>query len=123
MPGFAGSGISKRTVTTPFTGATAILAATARIAPGVPFRLLGVRMHLSAAGTTTENFTVTCNAGDGSAYDAVLLKRNLSVGSVVDLVWSPTGKQHIYEADDVIEVAWTNTELRTYGLVILHEVL
>ena len=84
--------------------------------------MLAITLHLSAAGTTSENFLVTLDAGDASAYDTVLIKRDLSVGSVTDQVWT-FGKGYEFEADDHIDITWTNTEVRTYGLRIVYELI
>ena len=101
----------------PATGSGAIATATA---PGVRFRLLRVELHLSAAGTTAENFTVTRDAGDGPAYDTVLHKEDLSVGAITDLVII-FGKGYEFEADDEIDCAWANTEARVYGITVVYE--
>jgi hypothetical protein len=101
------------------TNATGTGAIAVSYSPNSRFWLESITMHLSAAGMTTEDFTVTLNANDGAAYDAVLLRRDLSVGSVVDLLWQPAGGPLLCEAGDAIVVAWPNTEARTYGLRIV----
>lgn len=93
------------------------------ITPDQHFKIRKLELHLSAAGTTTENFIVNVDAGDGAVYDVVLLKRDLSVGSVVDLVWKPfENRDDLYESDDVIKITWTNTEARTWALRLFYEV-
>ena len=101
------------------TGAAAIAEA---VSPGTTFRLLAVLLHLSAAPTTSENFTVTVDAGDGAAYDTVLHKEDLSVGSVTDLI-IPFGKGYEFAPNDEIDIAYTNTDVRTYGLRIVYELI
>jgi hypothetical protein len=99
------------------TGAAAIATSTALAAP---FELISIRLHLSAAGTTAEDFTVTLNDGTGAAYDTLLYSLDLSVSSVTDLVLTPD-KDDIpkyYSSTDVLDIAWANTETRTYGLTI-----
>lgn len=82
-------------------------------------RLASITLALSVAGTTNEDFTVTLNDATGDTYDVVLHLQDLEVGSVTDLVisfddiWLVEG--------DAIDVAWPNTEDRTYGLVIILE--
>jgi hypothetical protein len=85
------------------------------------FELIAITLHLSAAGTTSENFTVTLNANDGSAYDTLLFSLDLSTDSVTDLVITPEedGLPKLYEAGDELDIAWPNTESRTYGLRIV----
>lgn len=103
----------------PATGAAAIAET---LAPGVTFRLLRVELHLSSAPSTSQDFTITLNAGNGSAYDVVIHKEDLSVGSITDLT-IPFGEGFEYEADDEIDIAYTNTDTRTYGLRIVYETL
>ena len=92
------------------------------ITPGFPFKIIKAELHLSAAPTTSEDFVISINAGDGAVYDVVLLTNDLSVGSVADLVWKPDQEDE-YEADDVITIAWTNTDTRTFGLRVVYELL
>ena len=101
------------------TGAAAIAKA---VNPAVKFRLLAITLHLSSAPTTSQSLTATLDAGDGSAYDVVLVSRDLSVGSVTDQVWV-FGLGYEFEADDHIDIAYTNTDERTYGLRIIYELI
>ena len=93
----------------PFTGAVAIAEA---LAPGVKFRLLRVEAHRSAAPSDSENFTVKLDAGDGSGYDTLLDSVNPSVGSQTDLVFT-YGDGYEFEANDEIDIAYTNTDVKT----------
>jgi hypothetical protein len=106
----------------PFTGSAAILAGTAKIAPGRKFRLLRVEIHLSAAPTTSENLVIALDAGDGSAYDVVQAKQDFASGSLTDYV-AVFGKGYEFESDDVITCAWTNTDTKTYGLRFVYEAI
>jgi hypothetical protein len=101
------------------TGTAAIAASTGAFTQA--FELDNITLHLSAAGTTSENFTVTLNAFDGAAYDTVLVSEDLSTDSVIDLVLTPEedGIPTLYAIGDAIDVAWPNTETRTYGLRIV----
>jgi len=103
------------------TGAAAIAATTKTTATG-KYRLLSVTLNLSAAGTTSEAFSITYDANDGAAYDTLLYTNDLSVGAVTDLVWFPDG-DFVLEDGDAIAVAWPNTETRTYGLQVTLEIL
>ena len=89
------------------------------VTPGYPFKIAKLELHLNAAPTTSQDFVVSIDAGDGSAYDIVLVKEDLSANSVADFVW--TGPDEEFEADDVILVTWTNTDGRTYGLRVIYE--
>jgi hypothetical protein len=99
------------------TGATAIAASmsAARVA-----RLLSVSVKFSAAPTTSENLTITKNANTGAAYDAVLLTTDPSSGSVTSLVYQPDQPLWL-EPGDSIDVAYTNTDTRTVGVLITME--
>ena len=110
-----GSILIKSDIATATTGAIADA-----IAPKRHFRLLRVELHLSAAPTTSQSFTVTLDAGDGETYDALLYSRDLSVGSVTDLV-VPFGEGYEFEPDDEIDIAYTNTDAVTYGLRTVYE--
>ena len=53
-------------------------------------------------------FTVTLDAGDGAGYDVLIDSVDPSVGSQTDLVFV-YGIGYEYEADDEIDIAYTNT--------------
>jgi hypothetical protein len=99
--------------------ATGSAAMSLTTAEAVPFELVSITCHLSAAPTTSENFIVTLNANDGAAYDAVLLTINLStyLGGVTDIFWKPESRM-FFEAGDHIVISYTNTDTVTYGLRI-----
>ena len=84
-----------------------------------PCVIRGIRLHLSSAPTTSESFTITLNDKTGAAYDTLLYTNDLSVGSVTDVYYA----EDVYlEAGDYVDVAYTNTDTRTYGLTILAEI-
>ncbi len=101
--------------------ATATSAAIAEaLAPLTPFRLLSVDMEINTAGTTSEEFTVTKDAGEGDTYDTRLLTINTLTDNVTSLHQS-FGTGHEYRQTDEIDCAWPNTENRTYGLTYTWE--
>lgn len=102
----------------PFTGAAAIAEA---LAPGVPFRLLRIEAHWSAAPSDSESFTVTLDAGDGSAYDVLCDSVDPSAGSQTDLVFT-YGVGWEFEADDEIDIAYTNTGTDTISGRYVYEI-
>jgi hypothetical protein len=79
--------------------------------------VLSVTLHFSSAPTTSENLTITLDANDGAAYDTLLYSIDPSASSVTDLVWFPDGTL-VMENGDAIDVAYTNTDTRTYGVQI-----
>ena len=99
------------------TGAAAIALV---VNPGYRFKLLRIDLHLSAAPTTSQSLTATVDSGLGAAYDTVIYSRDLTVGSLTDLVVEFDGS-FVYEADDHIDIAWTNTDTKTYGIVVTCE--
>jgi len=105
-----------------FSTATGAAAISKTLAPGAKFRLLRIELHLSAAPTTSENFTVDLDAGDGGAYDVNLHTEDLSAGSITDLLLT-FGEGYEYEADDEIDIAYDNTDEGTYGLRIEYELI
>jgi len=102
---------------TNITGAAAI---DVDYAPGSAFWLESVTLNLSAAPTTSQNFTIVLDAGDGAAYDTTLYSGDLSVlgGGTTDLVYQP-GLEMLFEPTDALDVDFTNTDTVTYGLRIV----
>ena len=97
------------------TGAAGITASTTLSAA---FKLISVTCHFSAAPTTSEDFVITLNANDGAAYDTVLFSVDPSAASSTDVVYIPDGEL-LFESGDEIDVTFTNTDTRTYGVRIV----
>ena len=104
-------------VTTRATGAVAV-ATSIKPPSGTAFQLYGFYLNLSSAPTTSENFTVTLDSGGGAAYDTNIYTRDLTVGSVTDVV-KMFDEPIICTGGDEIDFAWANTDTRTYGLTII----
>ena len=100
------------------TGAAAIAKSSA--AHTTAFLLHSVTVHLSAAPTTSENLTITLNALAGAAYDTLLSKVNPAAGALTDIVYIPDVPL-LCQAGDVIDVAFANTNTKTYGVRIVTE--
>ena len=100
------------------TGAAAIAKSSA--AHATAFLLHWVTVHFSAAPTTSENLTVIRNSVTAAAYDVTLCKVNPSVGALTDIVYMPDVPL-LCKAGDVIDVAFTNTDTKTYGVEICTE--
>lgn len=94
------------------TGAAAIAST---LAPGVPWQLESIRVHLSAAGGAGD-LTATIDHGTSSVYDVVLLTEDMT--AVVDLIWSPDRPME-FLAGDELDIAWANAGTKTYGLEIV----
>jgi hypothetical protein len=94
------------------TGAAAIAQT---LAPTTAFQIEEIRLHLNLAGGAAEDLTVVLDSGVGAAYDTVLLTQ--AMAAVSDLVWQPT-RPLVFSAGDEIDIAYANTNTRTYGLEI-----
>ena len=96
---------------------TAALALAGPVPTGQTYRLISLTLNLSAAPTTSENLTVTLDANAGAIYDTLLYSLDLSAGATADLVWQPD-PELLLEGNDVVRVAWTNTDVRNWGAQI-----
>jgi hypothetical protein len=96
------------------TGAAAIAKT---IAPGRPWELESIRVHLSAAGGAG-NLTAIIDNGVGAAYDHNLLTQDMT--AVTDLTWSPDTPM-LFSEDDELDIAWANAGTKTYGLEIVYK--
>lgn len=96
------------------------LAASFSVPVGHTYKLISVTLHMSAAPTTSENFTITLDANAGAPYDTLLYSLDLSVSSVTNLLWQPDTPL-LLEGGDAIDVAYLNTDVGTYGVQITAE--
>jgi len=85
--------------------------------PGKDFTFEEVRLHLSAASATAENFVVTLVSGKGAVYNIKLYSQDMD--TVQDLVYQPE-KKHDFDEGDSLTFTWTNTNARTWGLEIAY---
>ena len=98
------------------TGAAAI-ATSMTVPAGRTYQLLSVSCKFSAAPAASENYTITLNANAGAAYDTVLYTVDPSVTSITSMIWQPDEPVYL-EGGDAVDVAFTNTDTRTYGVQI-----
>jgi len=83
-------------------------------------RLTSVILHFNAAPTTSQAFTIKLDANDGAAYDVLLATVNPADESLTDYVYIPDGDLFL-EDGDAIDLAFTNTDGKTYGVQITTE--
>ncbi len=105
------------------TGSAAISVAngaTFAIPSGYSYRLVSVTNLFDTAPTTSENFVVVLNANAGAAYDINLYIVDPSVDSTTDVAWFPDEPLYL-EGGDAVNVTYTNTDTRTYGVQITME--
>lgn len=106
--------MSLRIFKTTATGAAAI-ASTLAVPASRQRRLTDVHVHFSAAPAAAGNLTITLDANAGAAYDTLL--QTASMVGLTDYVWHPDEDVWL-EGDDAVDVAYANTDTRTYGLTI-----
>ncbi len=90
------------------------------LAPKTPFELVSIALKINTAGTTSENFTLSVDAGRGAAYDTNLLTQ---ATPTITSLFVEFGEGYKFMEDDEIDCAWANTENRTYGLTYAFRVL
>jgi len=86
------------------------------------YRLHSASCKFDAAPTTSENFTITLDANAGPAYDILLYTVDPAAAAATSLLWQPD-QPLLLEAGDQIDIAYTNTDGRTYGVQITSEVV
>ncbi len=80
-------------------------------------RIEEIRIHLSAAATTSENLVIYIDSGVGAAYDIVLLTQDMS--GIQDLIYVPDTPQLLVHSEDKLMITYTNTDGRTVGYEII----
>lgn len=98
------------------TGAAAV-ALSYTVPTGATFDLNSVTVKFSAAPTTSEYLTITLDSAIGAAYDVVLYKVDPSATSATSVVWQPTAPLYL-QPGDIVTLAYTNTDTRTWGATI-----
>jgi len=94
------------------------------LSPKTPFRLLNIHLNINTAGTTSESFTVTLDAGRvATVYDTLLLSQNTASPTSITDLFAIFGEGYDFMEDDEIDCAWANSQNRTYGLTYAFRVL
>jgi len=102
--------------------ATGAVAMSETLTPGYAFELKEVRLHLSAAGgTASENFTITEDAYEGAAYDAVHFSYDMETAS--DVVQTYYNREKHFGSGDALVFAFANANTRTWGLKVIYKLL
>lgn len=98
--------------TTATTGALAMT-----ISPGIDFKVVAIKLHLSAVGGAG-TFTATTDAIAGAAYDAVIALQDMTaVADYVNVFTTPIP----FSKNDSVVFAWANSGNITYGLEVFWE--
>ena len=93
------------------TGAAALALSTTEAGK---FKLISITVRFNIAPVTSQNLTVTLNALDGAAYDTVLRSLDPSASALTSF-FVDYGDGLICESGDQMDLAFTNTDVRTYG--------
>ncbi len=99
-----------------YTGNAAIAVA---FNPAESFRLVEVRVHLSAAGGAG-NFTVDVDANAGAAYDLNVITQDFT--AVTNFIFQPDIPMS-FENGDKLNIAWANANSRVYGMTLVWEAI
>jgi len=86
------------------------------LAPGVPFAIHEIRLHLSNTGAA-ENFTATLDSAAGAIYDAVIY--SAATTGISDLNHHPSMPFFVAAATDEVDFALANTSNRVVGLEVV----
>lgn len=101
-----------------FTAASGAIAETI-IPKGGEFRLAGYTIHADLA-LAAEAITFTLDAVDGAAYDVVLLS-DTTLAATDDHYMIKSDERVPLKQGDEIDIAYANTNNRTYGLKVFIE--
>ena len=82
-------------------------------------RLVGMTVHVDAAPTTSEDFTVTLNSSLGAQYDTILYSLDLSTGSTTDVLYTEFNLPLF--PGDAVTTTYTNTDANTVAVVLIWE--
>lgn len=97
-----------------------ILSETFEVPTGCIYRVISATLHLNAAATTSENLTITMDCVEGANYDTLLYTIDLAAIPTTNLVWQPDVDFYLFGGDG-LDVVWTNTDGRTWGLTVTME--
>jgi hypothetical protein len=77
-----------------------------------------VKLHTSAAPTTSGNLTITLNAGAGPEYDTLLYENDLAADSKQD--WNVLIENEIFVSGDALDFSYANADSVTWGLSVYY---
>ena len=82
-------------------------------------KLVGFRLHLSAAAATSENFVVYIDSSVSSAYDVVIYTKDMA--GVQDIEYRFNPPYWPGGSGDVFTFTYANSDSRTYGLESIYQ--
>ena len=91
-----------------------------KLVAGSPFEFLGFEVTLSAASATSENLTVTMDAARGAAFDNLIYSKDMDTVKHINYMFDEI---RYCGPGDKIDIAWVNTDARTWGIKIFTRAL
>lgn len=91
------------------------------LTPGIVCAIQEIRLHLSAAGATAEDFTGQLNSNEGAAFDLLSVKQDMNTETDFHRIYDGGGMN--LDANDVLDFDYPNTDVRTWGLEIIYKEL
>uniref|UniRef100_A0A6M3IST8 Tail protein n=1 Tax=viral metagenome TaxID=1070528 RepID=A0A6M3IST8_9ZZZZ len=83
------------------------------------YQVMEARLTLSAAGGTSENFTITLDSAEGAAWDCTLETQDMNAVAFDDVIWG-INERRFFDGDDVLLFQYANSNSRTWGLELIY---
>ena len=93
----------------------------ANLNPGVDYRVLEIRVSLSAVGGVAENFTVTLDSATNPVYDNVLFSQDMVATQYVR--WVADTEECRFSTGDQLVFAYANTNARTVSIEVIYRTI
>ena len=87
------------------------------LAPAINFVLVGVKLHLDAAGGASEDFTITVDSDTGTKYNVNLFTQAML--NTIDILWVPDRSVPFADGDE-LDFAYANSNGQNYGLEAIY---
>jgi hypothetical protein len=94
------------------------------LAPGASaqWKILSVTCHFSVAPTTSENFVIK-KSNAVAAYTTEIFSNDPSASTATDIAYIPDGELVVLGTTEDLDITFTNTDSRTFGVTVTYEVL
>lgn len=106
-----------------YTSSSSISTGNAKLEPKTPYRLLSVSMKLDAEQTGGSSFVLSLLSEQGTNFDPVILTDDMDVPAGRKSLYATFGQGYEFGMDDEIDLVYTNTGTKTYGLTYTYEIL
>ena len=88
---------------------------------GLNCNITEVRLHLSAAGATAENFTAQLDSDEGAVFDLLSVSQDMNGETDFHRIYD--GRGMALDSTDLVDFDYPNTDARTWGLEVIYEEL